>query len=102
MVRFRPPNNRPPTAAELAAFEPSVSEELEIVQPKLVVTLGRFAMEKFLPKEKISKIHGQMRTVEWHGKTIRLFPVYHPAAALRSSSMHQALEEDFKKISQVL
>ena len=102
MVRFRPPNNRPPTPGELATFEPYVSEELEIVQPKLVVTLGRFAMEKFLPEEKISKIHGQMRTVEWHGKTIRLFPIYHPAAALRSSSMRQALEEDFKKIPEVL
>jgi len=102
MVRFRPPNNRPPTPKELAAFEPYVSEELEIVQPKLVVTLGRFAMEKFLPEEKISKTHGQMRTVQWHGKTIRLFPIYHPAAALRSSSMRQALEEDFKKIPEVL
>ncbi|HZU02809.1 MAG TPA: uracil-DNA glycosylase, partial [Ktedonobacteraceae bacterium] len=67
-----------------------------------VVTLGRFAMEKFLLEEKISQIHGQMRTVEWHGKTIRLFPIYHPAAALRSSSIRQALEEDFKKIPQVL
>ncbi|HEX6482431.1 MAG TPA: uracil-DNA glycosylase [Ktedonobacteraceae bacterium] len=102
MVRFRPPNNRPPTPAELTAFEPYVSEELEIVQPKLVVTLGRFAMEKFLPGEKISKIHGELRPVEWHGKTIKLFPLYHPSAALRSSSTRQALEEDFKKIPGVL
>jgi DNA polymerase len=59
-------------------------------------------MEKFLPGEKISKVHGKLRTVEWHGKKINLFPMYHPAAALRSSSMRQALEEDFKKIPEVL
>lgn len=102
LVRFRPPHNRPPTSAEIAAFSPSVDEELSILQPVLIVTLGRFATRKFLPGEKLTQVHGLLKTVTWQGKPIHIFPVYHPAAALRSPQTRLALEEDFKKIPALL
>ena len=63
IVRFRPPNNRPPTAAEIAAFLPYVNEEIAIIQPLLIVTLGRFSLAKFLPTDKITQVHGTLHTV---------------------------------------
>jgi uracil-DNA glycosylase len=102
MVRFRPPQNRQPKPAEIAAFEPYVSEEIAIIQPKLVVTLGRFAMEKFLPTEKITKVHGTQQSVTWRGQTITVYPMFHPSAALRSPQVRSAFAEDIKKIPTLL
>jgi uracil-DNA glycosylase len=102
MVRFRPPENRQPKPAEIAAFEPYVSEEIAIIQPKLVVTLGRFAMEKFLPTEKITKVHGTVQSVTWRGQAITVYPMYHPSAALRSPQVRSAFAEDIKKIPTLL
>ncbi len=100
MVRFRPPENRPPKPAEITVFEPYVSEEIAIIQPKLIVTLGRFAMEKFLPAEKITRAHGTPQTTTWHRQTV--FPLFHPSAALRSPQVRQAFEEDIKKMPALL
>ena len=102
IVRFRPPNNQPPKPAEIAAFLPYVNEEISIIQPSLIVTLGRFAMEKFLPTAKITQVHGTLQTVPWQGRLVHVFPLYHPAAALRNPQMRQALEADFQKIPSVL
>lgn len=102
MVRFRPPENRQPNPAEIAAFEPYVSEEIAIIQPKLIVTLGRFAMEKFLPSEKITKVHGTPLTTTWHGQTVTVYPMFHPSAALRSPQVRKAFEDDVKKIPSLL
>ncbi len=102
LVRFRPPHNRPPTSAEIAAFSPYVDEEISIVQPALIVTLGRFATMKFLPGKKMTQAPGMLKTVTWLGKPVHVFPVYHPAAALRSPHIRLALEEDFKKIPVLL
>jgi uracil-DNA glycosylase len=102
VVRFRPPNNQPPTSAEIAAFLPYVDEEISIIQPLLIVTLGRFAMEKFLPTAKITQVHGTLQTVPWQGRLVHVFPLYHPAAALRNPQMRQVLEADFQKIPSVL
>ncbi len=102
LVRFRPPHNRPPTSAEIAAFSPYVDEELSILQPVLIVTLGRFATRKFLPVEKLTQAHGTLKTVIWQGKPVHIFPVYHPAAALRSPQIRLALEEDLEKIPSLL
>jgi len=95
-------NNHPPTPAEIAAFLPYVDEEISIIQPLLIVTLGRFAMEKFLPTAKITQVHGTLQTVPWQGRLVHVFPLYHPAAALRNPQMRQALEADFQKIPSVL
>jgi uracil-DNA glycosylase family 4 len=102
MVRFRPPENRPPKPAEIAAFEPYVSQEIAIIQPELIVTLGRFAMEKFLPAEKITNVHGTPQTTTWHGQTITVYPLFHPSAALRSPQVRKAFEEDIKKMPALL
>ncbi len=102
VVRFRPPNNRPPTPEEIAAFTPYVNEELQIIHPKLVIPLGRFAMMKFLPDEKISQIHGKVVEITWNGKPLRIFPLFHPAAALRSKTVLTKLQEDMQKLSKLL
>jgi uracil-DNA glycosylase family 4 len=102
LVRFRPSHNRSPTSAERAAFSPYAAEERSILQPVLIVTLGRFATKKFLPGEKMTQVHGTLKTVTWQGKPVSLFPVYHPAAALRSTQTRMTLEEDFKKIPSLL
>ncbi|MBI3290334.1 uracil-DNA glycosylase [Candidatus Microgenomates bacterium] len=102
VVRFRPPENRDPLPAELEAFAPYVDREIEIIDPKVIVTLGRYSMAKFLPDVKISQVHGKPRRVRRNGKDITVVPMYHPAAALRSGEVLNALREDFKAIAKVL
>lgn len=93
VVRFRPPENRDPKPSEIAAFAPYVDEEIEIIDPKVIITLGRFSLIKFLPDVKISKVHGQIFKINWQGKERIAIPMYHPAAALR----RQDVMEEFKK-----
>ena len=100
IVKYRPPNNRDPLPEEKAAFLPYLLRQLEIINPKVVITLGRHSMEYFLPNAKISQAHGQAvrKKVLYHDKTEheRLFiPLYHPAAALYNGSMRQVLIDDF-------
>lgn len=102
VVRFRPPENRDPEPAEILAFQPYVDREIEIINPKLIVTLGRFSMGKFLPGVLISRVHGKPRTVMFGGKDVTVLPMYHPAAALRSTDVMRQLREDFKTIPEVL
>jgi uracil-DNA glycosylase family 4 len=102
IVRFRPPKNRPPKPSEIDAFAPSVIEEISTVNPKLVIPLGRFAMEKFLPDTKISEAHGQPQEVVWHGKKMHILPMYHPAAAFRRLKVKEELEKDFKNLPNFL
>lgn len=102
VVRFRPPENRDPTPEELEAFRPYVDQEIEIINPKIIITLGRFSMNKFLPDARISKVHGQVKKVSWNGQTIIVIPMYHPAAALRAGEIMKQLKEDFKIIQKTL
>lgn len=102
VVRFRPPENRDPSPEEIVAFQPYVDREIEIINPKIIVTLGRFSMGKFLPYEKISGIHGKPRSIMWHNKEILVIPMYHPAAALRAGAIMSQLEQDFLVIKQEL
>lgn len=98
IVKRRPPENRDPTTEEIDAYKPYLTRQIKILNPKIIATLGRFSMNYFLPEAKISRDHGR---VFKFGKRI-LIPLYHPAAALRSTSMKSALESDFKKIPQLL
>jgi uracil-DNA glycosylase len=102
VVRFRPPQNRDPLPEELEAFAKYVDEEIEIIDPKIIVTLGRFSMNKFLPGSKISQIHGKIEPVKYRGKDYIVIPMYHPAAALRAGSIMQQLEKDFLVIGKAL
>ena len=102
VVRFRPPGNRDPEPAELAAFALYVNEEIKIIDPKIIVTLGRFSMGKFLPDVKISQVHGKAFKVDFEGKQVLVLPMYHPAAALRSTGVLNLLKEDFMLIKKAL
>ena len=78
IVKYRPPNNRDPLPDEKIAFMPYLDEQLDIIQPKLIVTLGRHSLNCFLPELKISEVHGQPK----HYKNRVYLPLFHPAAAL--------------------
>ncbi len=94
MVKCRPPGNRDPLPGEIQACQPYLDRQMQIISPKVVVTLGRFSFSKFFPGEAISKARGKPRT--WNGRTI--FPMYHPAAALHNPSLLPAIEADFQKL----
>lgn len=102
VVKHRPPENRDPTPEEIEACRPYLDEQIKIINPKLIVTVGRFSMGKFFPGEKISGIHGKVFKVSWADLSFFVFPLYHPAAALRSTAMKQAFEHDFDKLPKVL
>lgn len=103
VVKCRPPGNRDPLPDEAAACWPWLLEQIKIIQPELIVTLGRHSMERFLPNQRISKIHGQAmrRDIPEIGRQV-FYALYHPAAALYNGSMREILIKDFKKIPKVL
>jgi DNA polymerase len=98
IVKRRPPENRDPFPSEIEAYKPYLTRQIAIIAPKVIVTLGRFSMNYFLPEAKITRDHG--RVFQLDGRII--FPIYHPAAALRSTEMMRTFEEDFKKIPDVV
>jgi DNA polymerase len=98
IVKYRPPNNRDPKPEEKAEFLPYLHKQLAIIEPKLVVTLGRHSMEAFIPDFKISQVHGQPKRKEG----IVYLPLYHPAAALYNGGMRQTLLDDFARIPSIL
>lgn len=98
MVRHRPPENRDPMPEEMEACKEYLDEQLKIIQPKTIITLGRFSMSKFLPYGKISIDHGKARKIEYNRESYFFIPMFHPAAALRADNIDRMLREDFKKI----
>lgn len=102
IVKYRPPNNRDPEPAEKAAFWPYLARQLNIIQPKIIITLGRHSMEYFLPEQKISQIHGQPKRIRFGDHKIIILPLFHPAAALYNGSMRQTLIDDFLNVPKVL
>ena len=102
MVKTRPPENRDPLPGELAAYSRYLDRELEVIKPKVVVTLGRFSMAKFLPNARISGVHGKKFEVNWNGKNILVVPMYHPAAALRNGAVMNEIKNDFLKLPRYL
>jgi uracil-DNA glycosylase len=102
IVKARPPENRDPTPQEIQAYKPFLDEEISVLSPKLIVTLGRFSMQKFLPSVFISQVHGRLHRVTWSGKQQYVLPMYHPAAALRSGQVKSAFIADCQKIPKIL
>jgi len=102
IVKYRPPNNRDPSTAEKAAFLPYLLRQIEIIQPKIIVPLGRHGMEFFLPGVTIGQIHGQPQQMELHGRELVIMPLYHPAAALYNARLKQTLIDDFIKVPVLL
>jgi len=99
VVKYRPPNNRDPNIGEKKACRVWLNSELLFVNPKVIVTLGRHALEKFVPNAKISMDHGNSFQ---HPTGIPVFAMYHPAAALYNSNLKEILVEDFKKLENFL
>jgi len=102
-VKCRPPENRDPLPEEKEACWTWLLEQIKLIQPKLIVTLGKHSMELFLPNQKISQIHGKAlrREMPDLGKQV-FYALYHPAAALYNGSMREVLIKDFKRIPKVL
>jgi uracil-DNA glycosylase family 4 len=99
IVKYRPPNNRDPLPEEKDACAPWLYEELNFIKPKLIVFLGRHAMNNFFPELTISDAHGKLIHKQFHKITTEYFlPLYHPAAALYNGGMRETLIKDFKKI----
>lgn len=98
IVKYRPPNNRDPLPDEKEVFLPYLQSQLEVIKPKVVVTLGRHSTSCFLPGLSISAIHGQPKRLK--GQVY--LPLFHPAAALYNGGLRQTLLEDFSKIPAIL
>ena len=98
VVKCRPPNNRDPLPGEIEACRKYLERQIELIRPKVIVSLGRYSLAWFSPGDKISKAHGQVSVKDG----IYFIAMYHPAAALHAGSMRKVIEEDFKKIPAVL
>jgi DNA polymerase len=98
VVKCRPPGNRDPLPDEMEACAPYLLRQIAVIDPDVIVTLGRFSMARFFPGERITKIHGQAREV---GKRL-VVPMFHPAAALRNGSLRPQIQEDFDKLPRLL
>lgn len=108
IVKYRPPNNRDPSAEEKQAFLPFLQTQLEVIAPKVVITLGRHSTNCFLPDLQISKIHGQPQPIQiafissQQVMNLMIIPLYHPAAALYNGRMRSVLMADFARIPQII
>lgn len=102
IVKYRPPNNRDPLPEEKKAFWPYLLKQLQIIEPKVVITLGRHSMEYFLPDMKISQIHGQAKRIQFGDHKIVVVPLYHPAAALYNGGLRQTLIDDFVHVPKII
>jgi uracil-DNA glycosylase family 4 len=98
VIKCRPVENRDPLPGEILACRPWLERQIELIRPKMIVTLGRYSMAMFFPGKSISKIHGTAQ--KWDN--IIYFAMYHPAAALHQQSLRRAIEEDMLKIPLLL
>ncbi len=98
IVKYRPPDNRDPLPEEKSAFLPYLNQQLDVIEPKMIVTLGRHSMDVLLPGMKISQVHGQPK--RYKGRVF--LPLFHPAAALYDGGLKQTLIDDFAKIPLIL
>lgn len=102
IVKYRPPNNRDPLPEEKAAFWPYLLKQLQIIQPKVVITLGRHSMEYFLPGMRIGAIHGEPKRIKFGDEYLVIIPLFHPAAALYNGSLRQTLIDDFLLVPKII
>lgn len=103
VCKCRPPENRDPLLEEIKACWPWLLKQIEIINPKIIVTLGRHSLNRFLPTAKISEAHGKVFEINIAktGKR-KVFALYHPAAALYNGSMRKTLKNDFRKILRLI
>lgn len=103
VVKYRPPDNRDPSPEEIDACREWLMDEIRLINPEIIVTLGRHAMGHFLPDAKISEVHGKIFQKNIEGIGLKnILPLYHPAAALYNGGLRATLIRDFKKIRELL
>jgi uracil-DNA glycosylase len=103
VVKCRPPGNRDPLPDEIEACKPYLHRQIELIEPKVICTLGNFATKLLTRSQRgITGVHGRSQVHELGGRTVRVFPIYHPAAALRSTRTLEELREDFAKLPALL
>ena len=98
VIKCRPPGNRDPLPTEIQACSKWLNCQIELLHPKMIVTLGRYSMAKYFPNQSISQVHGKARKQD----NIILYAMYHPAAALHQGSLRKTIETDMLKIPQIL
>jgi len=103
VLKCRPPGNRDPMPDEIEACESHLFRQVELIQPKVVATLGNFSTKLLSGKQLgITRVHGQEQQVTLGGRSVLLYPLYHPAAALYTPAMLEVLQEDFRRIPELL
>ncbi|HET8652797.1 MAG TPA: uracil-DNA glycosylase [Gaiellaceae bacterium] len=103
VLKCRPPGNRDPQPDEIESCEPHLFRQIELIQPRVVATLGNFATKLLSGKPTgITRVHGQEQEVTLGGNRVLLYPLYHPAAALYTPAMLKVLQEDFRRIPELM
>jgi DNA polymerase len=102
VVHHRPPNNRDPQPNELLAYGQYLDKIITVISPKVIVTLGRFSMAKFLPGVTITQMHGKPEKVKFNESEVLVVPMYHPAAGLRNGEIKRRTVEDFERLPSIL
>lgn len=102
IVHLRPPENRDPLPNEIESYGKYLDQIINIIKPKVIVTLGRFSMNKFLPEVKISEVHGKKFDITLDGRKTMIIPMYHPAASLRNGKILEAEKKDFIWLKDVI
>jgi uracil-DNA glycosylase len=103
VIKCRPPGNRDPQPAEIEACESHLFRQIELIEPKLIATLGNFATKLLSGKPHgITRVHGQPQEATFGGRPVTLYPIYHPAAALYTPAMLHTLEDDFRRIPDLI
>jgi len=103
VLKCRPPGNRDPMPDEIEACESHLFRQVELIQPKVVATLGNFSTKLLSGKQLgITRVHGQEQQVTLGGRNVLLYPLYHPAAALYTPAMLKVLQEDFRRIPELI
>ena len=98
VIKCRPPDNRDPMPGEIQACNKWLERQIDLIKPKVVVTLGRFSMARYFPGESISKVHGRAKRIN----NTTYFAMYHPAAALHQGNLRKVIEADILKLPAVL
>ena len=98
VIKCRPPGNRDPLPTEIQACSKWLNRQIDIIRPKMIVTLGRYSMARYFPDQSISKIHGKAKKQD----NVIYYAMYHPAAALHQANLRKVIEEDMHRIPQIL
>jgi DNA polymerase len=101
VVRCRPPANRNPKTREIRACAGWLAEQIRLIEPRIVVSLGRFALQHFIPDGRITRLQGAPQEIDYGGAPVRLLPLLHPAAVLRNPDLRASYQEQFRALAEL-